>query len=57
MKQKLEDNRQNYNPAEEDVICPRFPHLNVSAQEHPGEAAIQDITLFEVYDGIFMGPF
>ena len=54
---KLEDNRQNYNPDEENVICGRFPHLDVCACEHPCETAIPDITLFEVYNGIYMGPF
>ena len=54
---KLEDNRQGYNPEEENVICGRFPHLDVCACDVACGQGIPDITLFEVYNGIFMGPF
>ena len=50
---KLQMARDAYNGEEEDVICGRFPHMDVCAEE----VDFRDIGLVEVYKGIIMGPF
>ena len=42
---------------DENVICGRFPHADFCACDVECQEAIRDISLFEVYGGIFMGPF
>ena len=46
------NNRQNYRGEEEQIICPRFPHLDFCGCDNN----INDISLIEVFDGIYMGP-
>ena len=48
---------QIYEGDEEDIICGRFPHLQVCACEVNTALALKQITLFQVYPGIYMGPF
>jgi protein-tyrosine phosphatase len=55
--QKMEDNRQAYQQEDENVVCGRFPHLDICACEYNCQETIGDISLYEVYNGIFMGPF
>ena len=52
-KNKLQEARGTYNGEEEDVICGRFPHMDVCACE----VDFRDIGLVEVYKGIIMGPY
>lgn len=54
---RLDNNRQVYDGTEEAVICGRFPHSDFCACDVECTEAIRDITLFEVYRGIYMGPF
>lgn len=42
---------------EEPTVCGRFPHMSTCACEIDCSVAIKQISLFEVYSGIFMGPF
>ena len=53
----MEENRRNYNGEEEGIICGRFPHMDMCACDVDCSEAIPDITLMEVYSGIYMGPF
>ena len=46
-----------YQDDEEDIICARFPHLDVCACEISSDIALKEINLFQVYPGIYMGPF
>ena len=46
-----------YEGDEEDIICGRFPHLQVCACEINSQIALKEINLFQVYPGIYMGPF
>ena len=46
-----------YNGEEDDIICGRFPHLDVCGCDIPCFIALKEIKLIEVVDGIFMGPF
>ena len=48
----LSNNRQNYSGEEDQVVCPRFPHNDFCGCD----VDIRDISLIEVYDGIYMGP-
>ena len=52
-----DNNRQVYNGEEEQVICGRFPHINFCACDVDCQEAIRDISLFEVFDGVYMGPY
>ncbi|CAI2379067.1 unnamed protein product [Moneuplotes crassus] len=57
-----EENKQSaallqYNGEEDDIICGRFPHLDVCGCEIPSFIALKEIKLIEVIDGVFMGPF
>ena len=54
---RQENNRQAYTGEEEQVICGRFPHIDFCACDVDCQEAIRDITLFEVYQGVYMGPF
>jgi len=54
---RLENARSAYNGEEEKVICGRFPHIDYCACDVDCQEAIRDISLFEVYQGIYMGPF
>ncbi len=42
---------------EEDLICGRFPHMDVCACDIQCLIALREINLFEVYPGIIMGPY
>ena len=46
-----------YEGDEEGIICGRFPHLEVCACEVNSAVALKEINLFQVYPGIYMGPF
>ena len=54
---RQEQNRQAYNGEEEQVICGRFPHVDFCACDVDCQEAIRDISLFEVFSGVYMGPF
>ena len=54
---RLENARVTYSGEEENVICGRFPHIDYCACDVDCQEAIRDISLFEVYNGIYMGPF
>jgi hypothetical protein len=50
--------RAEHQPSEEaNIVCGRFPHMSVCACDIDCSVAIKQISLFEVYSGIFMGPF
>ena len=46
-----------YENDEEELTCARFPHLDVCACDNPSNIALKEINLFQVYPGIYMGPF
>ena len=46
-----------YEGDEEDIVCGRFPHLSICACEINSAVALKEINLFQVYPGIYMGPF
>ena len=46
-----------YEGDEEDIVCGRFPHLSLCACEINSAVALKEINLFQVYPGIYMGPF
>ena len=50
---RLMQHRSQYQGEEETVVCGRFPHLDFNVDD----VDFRDISLFEVFDGIFMGPF
>ena len=54
---RQENNRQSYTGVEDQVTCGRFPHIDFCACDVDCSEAIRDISLFEIYGGIFMGPF
>lgn len=55
---KLDQARKDHSSSEEaGVVCGRFPHMPTCACEIDCSLAIKQISLFEVYNGIFMGPF
>ena len=47
----------NYAGEEEEVVCGRFPHMDVCACDIQCSIALKEINLFEVHDGIIMGPY
>lgn len=51
--------RNDYHEAceEESSLCARFPHMSTCACDVDCQLAIREISLIEVYEGIFMGPF
>lgn len=46
-----------YENEEDEIICGRFPHLDVCACDISCEHALKEINLFQVYPGIYMGPY
>ena len=46
-----------YEGDEEDIVCGRFPHLSICACDINSAVALKEINLFQVYPGIYMGPF
>lgn len=56
-RQSLQQAREEYNDEEESTPCARFPHMAVCACDVDCQTAVKEIQLFEVYPGIFMGPF
>ena len=46
-----------YENDEDELICGRFPHLDVCACDISCQIALKEINLFQVYPGIYMGPF
>ena len=46
-----------YENDEDELVCGRFPHLDVCACEISCQIALKEINLFQVYPGIFMGPY
>jgi hypothetical protein len=42
---------------ENDIVCGRFPHMDVCACDIQCQIALREINLFEVYPGIVMGPY
>lgn len=54
---RLEHARDAYTGEEEQVICGRFPHIDYCACDVDCQEAIRDISLFEVFGGVYMGPF
>ena len=42
---------------EANIVCGRFPHMSICACDIDCSIAIKQISLFEVYSGIYMGPF
>ena len=55
--QQEEQNAAAYEGDEEDITCARFPHLQVCACEINSQVALREINLFQVYPGVYMGPF
>lgn len=55
--QKLAHNRENYIGNEESLTCGRFPHMKICACDVSCQEVLANISLIEVYDGIFIGPF
>jgi len=56
--QKFEQERRDQSVDEEaDIVCGRFPHMSVCSCDIPSSIALKQISLFEVYNGIYMGPF
>lgn len=51
------EGRAVYDGDEDEIICGRFPHLSVCACEINSSIALKEINLFQVYPGIYMGPF
>lgn len=49
--------KSKYNDEEEEIVCGRFPHMDVCACDIQCSLALNEINLFEVYDGILMGPY
>lgn len=46
-----------YSGEEDEIVCGRFPHMDVCACDIQCSIALREINLFEVYDGILMGPY
>ena len=46
-----------YEGDEDELICGRFPHLDVCACDISCSIALKEINLFQVYPGIYMGPY
>ena len=46
-----------YDNDEEELACGRFPHLDVCACDISCQIALKEINLFQVYPGIYMGPY
>lgn len=46
-----------YENDEDELICGRFPHLDVCACDISCAVALKEINLFQVYPGIYMGPY
>ena len=46
-----------YSGEEDNIICGRFPHMDVCACDIQCSIALREINLFEVYPGILMGPY
>ena len=58
MWERYQKNRGEYQGSEEaNIVCGRFPHLSTCACDIDTSIALKQISLFEVYNGIFMGPF
>ena len=61
LSQSMKDNERmpavEYENDEDELICARFPHLDVCACDISCELALKEINLFQVYPGIYMGPF
>lgn len=63
--QQQMDNNQHHNDKmpleyeneEDEIVCGRFPHLDVCACDISCEHALKEINLFQVYPGIYMGPY
>lgn len=52
-----DDGKGRYGGEEEEIYCGRFPHMDLCACDIQCSIALRDINLFEVYNGIFMGPY
>ena len=50
-------NQIEYENDEDEVVCGRFPHLDVCACDISCQIALKEINIFEVYPGIYMGPY
>ena len=46
-----------YENDEDELVCGRFPHLMVCACDISCYIALKEINLFQVYPGIYMGPY
>jgi hypothetical protein len=46
-----------YNGEEDEIVCGRFPHMDLCACDIQCSIALREINLFEVYPGIIMGPY
>jgi len=46
-----------YDNDEDELVCGRFPHLMVCACDISCYIALKEINLFQVYPGIYMGPY
>ena len=46
-----------YENDEDELVCGRFPHLDVCACDISCNIALKEINLFQVYPGIYMGPY
>jgi protein-tyrosine phosphatase len=46
-----------YENEEDEIVCGRFPHLDVCVCDISCEHALKEINLFQVYPGIYMGPY
>jgi hypothetical protein len=57
LQNKLMNARDAYKGEDEVLVCGRFPHMDMCACDVDCQTAVRDITLFEVYKGIYMGPF
>jgi len=55
--QMEDEGKGRYGGEEEDIVCGRFPHMDLCACDIQCNVALRDINLFEVYNGIFMGPY
>ena len=49
--------KQKFTGEEDDIVCGRFPHMDTCACDVQCMEALNTIALFEVYNGIIMGPF
>lgn len=46
-----------YAGEEEEIVCGRFPHMDTCDCDIKCYIALKEINLFEVYEGIIMGPY